>query len=193
MKKVTLLLITIVLCFSICGCGITTVKQSKKNQTNDTNKEYETQESVKKDETKGITLGDKISTNDFDFTLNNVELTYTVNPEDTSSVYSSYDADSGKIFVHVDGSYYNKSKKDICVRDLFAPTVEYDDGYSYEGFVAVDDGNSFTWAQSYIVCNPLATCHYHGIIECPEVVSQSNAPLKVLITINGTKYEYSIR
>lgn len=134
-----------------------------------------------------------ISTDNFDFTLNKVELTYEVNPEDTSGVYSSYEAENGKIYVHIDGKYYNKSSRDTCVRDLFVPSAEYDNNYSYKGFVAVDDGNRFDWASSYIICTPLETCHYHGIIECPEIVGNTENPLKVNFKINGKLYEYVIR
>lgn len=142
---------------------------------------------------KTIALGDVISTDDFDFTLNKVELTYELKPSNTSSVYLSYKAPDGKIYIHVDGSYYNKAKKNICIRDLFTPSADFDNGYTYEGFAVVDDGdNDFTWASSYIVCTPLETCHYHGLIECPELVGSSDASLKIYLEIGGEKYEYTI-
>lgn len=166
-------------------------KQSTEAESKDESDESEAAEN--KDVAKPIAIGEKIETADFDFTLNKVELTYEVTPEDTSSVYSSYEAESGKVFVHVDGSYYNKSKRDACIRDLFVPTANYDNGYIYEGFAAVDNGNKFDWVSSYVICTPLETCHYHGIIECPEVVATTAAPLKVNFEIDGTVYEAIIR
>lgn len=50
-----------------------------------------------------INIGDVISTEDFEFTLNNVELTYELKPRNTSSVYTSYEAPDGKVYIHVDG------------------------------------------------------------------------------------------
>lgn len=143
---------------------------------------------------KTILIGDKIETEDFEFTLNNVELTYELKPQNTSSVYTSYSAPDGKVYIHVDGSYYNKAKKDICIRDLFVPTADYDSGYTYRGFAVVDkDDNDFTWASSYVVCTPLETCHYHGLIECPKVIDGSDAPLIVVFEIGGETYQYTIR
>lgn len=143
---------------------------------------------------KTIDIGDVIETEDFTFTLNHVELTYELKPRNTNGVYSSYTAESGKVYIHVDGDYYNKSKRDICIRDLFAPSADYDNGYTYNGFVVTDkDDNSFTWASSYVVCTPLETCHYHGLIECPKVVDGSDSSLVVYLTIGGTTYQYTIR
>lgn len=143
---------------------------------------------------KTIACGDIIDTDDFSFTLNNVELTYELKPRNTSSVYTSYTPEDGKVYIHVDGEYYNKSKKDICIRDLFAPSADYDNGYTYDGFVVTDkDDNSFTWVSSYVVCTPLETCHYHGLIECPKVVDGSDASLVIYLTIGGTTYQYTIR
>lgn len=174
--------------------------KTEKNETitstkgqNEAGSETEPTVSPTKEPTPTISLGETVSTDNFDFTLNKVELTYEVKPENTNGVYSSYQAESGKIYVHIDGSYYNKSNKDVCVRDLFVPSAEYDNNYSYEGFAAVDDGNSFTWASSYIVCTPLETCHYHGIIECPEVVGNTDNSLKVKLKIGDTLYEYTVR
>ena len=143
---------------------------------------------------KTIVLGDVIDTDDFTFTLNNVELTYELKPQNTSSVYTSYSADSGKVYIHVDGQYYNKAKRDICIRDLFVPTADYDNGYTYKGFAVTDkDDNSFTWVSSYVVCTPLETCHYHGLIECPKVVDETEAPLVVYLEIGGDTYQYTVR
>lgn len=147
------------------------------------------------DGTTPIQLGDKITTSDYEFTLNNVELTYELKPANTNGVYTSYEADSGKVYVHVDGTYYNTSKKDLHIRDLCQPDVDYDNGYTYSGFAVVDkDDNSFTWASSYVICTPLDTCHYHGLVECPDAIVDSDAPLFVTLKLaDGVTYRYDIR
>lgn len=146
------------------------------------------------DSKKTIALGDVIETDDFTFTLNNVELTYEVKPQNTSSYYTSYPAESGKVYIHVDGSYYNKGKTDVHIRDLFTPTADYDNGYTYSGFVVTDEGdNRFTSFSADVVCTPLATCHYHGLIECPKVVDGAEAPLVVYFQIGADTYQYTIR
>lgn len=141
-----------------------------------------------------IVLGETISCDAFDFTINNVELTYELKPRNTSRVYTSYAAEDGKVYIHIDGEYLNKSKKDICIRDLPMPSADYNDGYCYDGFVVVDDGdNDFDWVSSYVVAEPLTTCHYHGLIECPVIVDETGDPLFVTLNINGTTYRYDIR
>lgn len=143
---------------------------------------------------KELNQGDVISTEDFDFTLNQVELTYELKPSNTSGVYTSYEAPDGKVYIHVDGYYYNKSKKDVCIRDLFVPSADYDNGYTYKGFALVDeDDNDFTWVNSYVICTPLETCHYHGLIECPKVIDSSDASLVVYLKIGGETYAYTVR
>lgn len=142
-----------------------------------------------------IVPGQTIVTPNYEFTLNNVELTYELKPINTSSAYTSYPADAGKVYIHIDGYYYNTSKRDVCIRDLFVPTADYDNGYTYNGFAIVDDGdNSFDWVASYVICTPLETCHYHGLIECPEAVDASDKPLYVTFTLaDGITYRYDIR
>ncbi len=143
---------------------------------------------------KKIKIGDRIKTKNLEFTLNNIELTYELKPKNTSSYYRSYPAEDGKVYVHVDGTYFNKSKKDVCIRDLFVPYATYNNEYNYGGFAVVDDGDTaFTWVNSYIVCTPLAECHYHGLIECPEIVDQTDDPLVVRFKIDGTTYQCKVR
>ena len=105
-------------------------------------------------------------------------------------MYTSYPAESGKVYVHVDGEVYNTSKRDIDIGSLPIPTADYDSGYTYTGFAVVDDGdNSFDWVTSYTACTPLETCHYHGLVECPEVIDGSDAPLFVTFKLaDGITY-----
>lgn len=142
-----------------------------------------------------IAPGDTIATSEYSFKLNNVELTYELKPGNTSGVYSSYKAESGKVYIHIDADYTNTSKRDVNIKDLPVPSADYDSGYGYTGFVVIDDGdNDFDWASSYVACTPLETCHYHGLIECPEVVDNSSAPLFVTFTLaDGVTYQYNLR
>ena len=135
-----------------------------------------------------------METENYTFTLSNVEFSYDVKPADTSSVYTSYPAPDGKVYIHIDGQYTNTSKKDACIRDLPVAMADYDDGYTYKGFAIVDkDNNSFTWVSSYVVCTPLETCHYHCLIECPKVVDETEAPLFITMDLGGETYRYTIR
>ena len=144
-----------------------------------------------------LALGDKVTTDDFEFTLNKVEFTYELLPEDTSSTYISYTPANDKVYLHIDGSFYNKAKRDYCVRDLPQPGADYDNGFAYSGFPIVDNpGNrsSFTWVSSYVACTPLETAHYHGLVECPKIVEASEAPLFVTLKMpDGKTYRCDVR
>ena len=145
--------------------------------------------------TEDIALGQTISTKYYDFTLNNVEIIYQLNPKNIRGYYRYYAAESGKIYIHIDGVFYNTSKRDFSIEDLFVPKANYNNGYKYEGFVIIDDGDSdFDWISSTIACTPLTSCHYHGLIECPEIIESSDAPLYVSLSMaDGVTYQYIIR
>ena len=142
-----------------------------------------------------IALGQTISTKYYDFTLNNVEIIYQLKPKNTRGYYRYYAAENGKIYIHIDGVFYNTSKRDFSIEDLFIPKANYDNGYKYEGFVIIDDGDSdFDWISSAIACTPLTSCHYHGLIECPEIIESSDAPLYISLSMaDGITYQYVIR
>ena len=144
--------------------------------------------------TKTISIGDTITTNDYEFTLTNVELTYEVLPPNTSSVYSSYAAESGKVYVHVAADVKNLMQRNIRIEELFTVSVLYDGNYSYDGFTVVNDGdNSFDWVGNYVAATPLEICKAHGLVECPAEVDVSEKTLVVLLNIGDSTYEYTIR
>lgn len=139
-----------------------------------------------------LRVGQTISTEEYSLKINKIEFTYELKPSNTSSVYMSYTPDQGKVYIHIDGTFTNNSKKDYCIRDLPVFSVDYDDGYIYTGFAIVDNGdNSFDWAKSYVICNPLASCHYHCLIECPKVIDGTTNSLFTAVTLpNGKTYKY---
>lgn len=144
--------------------------------------------------TPSISIGETISTDDYEFTLTNVELTYEVLPPNTSSVYTSYPADSGKVFVHVEAKVKNTMQRDLRIDELFGTSVLYDGKYPYEGFAIVNDGdNRFDWVGSYIAATPLETCTVHGLVECPIEVDESGNSVVVYLALGDTTYEYVLR
>ena len=141
-----------------------------------------------------IGLGETIYGPDYEFTLKNVELTYELMPPNTNSVYTSYPAESGKVYLHVDADVKNTMQRDLRIEELFKTTVLYDGKYNYTGFPIVTDGdNSFDWVSNYVAATPLETCLAHGLVECPIEVDESGKPITVFIEIGGTVYEYSFR
>lgn len=141
-----------------------------------------------------IAIGDLITTNDYEFTLKKVELSYEVLPPNTSSVYTSYPAESGKVFVHVEADVKNTMQRDLRLDELFTASVLYDGQYPYDGFTIVNDGdNSFDWVGSYTAATPLETCIAHALVECPVEVDTSGKSILVTLDLGGTQYEYALR
>ena len=141
-----------------------------------------------------LSLNTTVSTPEYDFTIDTVEFTYELKPRNTSRMYSSYPAESGKIYLHVQGSFYNSSRRDLRLSDLPVAKVNYNDGYYYEGFALVPDGdNRFDWVSTYVVCTPLNSCQYHCLVELPESVAQSDAPLFFTMQLGGDVYRYDVR
>ena len=142
-----------------------------------------------------IAIGDTITTDEYEFTLNNVELTYALLPPNTSGFYYSYSAPQGKVYLHVDASIKNLMKRDIRIDELFSVGAVYSDGYEYNGSVVVNNGDAnFDWVSSYVAATPLETCHAHGLVECPVEVDQLTDYLCATMKLSdGTVYEYVLR
>ena len=142
-----------------------------------------------------LSLGQILSTDDYIFKLNNVEFIYELNPSNTSGTYTTYQAEAGNVYIHIDADFTNKSKKDVYIGDLPQAKADYDNGYKYIGTQIIDAGDdNFDWVDFKLAAEPLATCHYHGLIECPEIVESSDASVVITLVMNdGKLYKYNLR
>lgn len=139
-----------------------------------------------------INVGDVIITDDYEFTLKNVEFAYEVLPKNTSGYYSYYPADSGKVYIHVEADVKNTMQRDIKISELFTAKAVYDGEYMYSGFVVVDDDARFLQGDLYAAAAPLETCGAHALIECPEEVVTSGKSVVITLCIGNVNYEYTI-
>lgn len=126
-----------------------------------------------------FSAGDKLTFADFEMTIEKIGFSYKVDPPNTSGYYRYYKPESGKVYIELVANVYNSSKRTLSLGDLPAFTADYDDGYRYTGFIIVGNGSSFTWSPYFNICDPLSECRYHCLIECPEVVENSEAPLYI--------------
>jgi len=140
-----------------------------------------------------IAIGDTISTDEYEFTLTGVALSYEVLPSDTSSAYMSYPAESGKVYVDVAANVKNIMQRDIRIEELYTASVLYDGQYPYSGFTVVDTGNNFDWVGSYVAATPLETCKTHSLVECPVEVDTSGKSILVTLQLGDEAYEYVLR
>ena len=137
--------------------------------------------------------GDMIVTDYIEIKINSVELTYDVVPDDTSGFYTHYPADTGNVYIAVDASVTNKAKQNLECDKIGKIIADYNNGYTYSGFIVVKDSNTgFTYANITDI-DPLETKSIKWLIECPEEVETSSNPLFLEFTINGGKYKLIIR
>ena len=186
MKRLIAVILSMLLLLSLAACnsgGGGTVEPSDKNGN------------VNQQENKiqSVNAGDKIITDSMEIKINSVELTYDVLPDDTSGFYTHYAADAGKVYIAVDASVTNKAKQNLDCDEIGNIVADYNNGYTYRGFVVVKDSNTgFTYANITSI-DPLETKGIKWLIECPEEVETSSNPLFLEFTINGGKYKLVIR
>lgn len=141
-----------------------------------------------------VGIGDTITTEFFEYKIENVELTYEVLPPNTSSVYTSYPAEQGKVYLHMNGKLKNLMKRDIRIGETFTPVAIYGDGYVYDGFVIVEDDNSFDWNSSYSAGAPLETSGVHILVEMPDEIENTDENILLsLKTTDGGTYQFNYR
>ena len=140
-----------------------------------------------------VNVGDKIVTDSLEIKINSVELTYDVLPDNTSGFYTHYAADAGKVYIAVDASVTNKAKQNLDCDEIGKIVADYNNGYTYRGFIIVKDSDTgFTYANITSIV-PLETKGIKWLIECPEEVETSSNSLFLEFTINGGKYKLIIR
>ena len=145
------------------------------------------------DKVQTVKSGDKIVTDSMEITINRVELTYDVLPDNTSGFYTHYSADTGKVYIAVDASVTNKAKQNLSCDEIGKIVADYNNGYTYRGFIVVKDSNTgFTYANITDI-DPLETKGIKWLIECPEEVETSSSPLFLQFTIDGGEYKLIIR
>ena len=139
--------------------------------------------------------GDTIKTDDMEVTINKIEFSYDVKPDNTSSFYTHYESDKGSVYIHIDADVKNLSKQTLGCDEILSVKADYDNGYIYDGeAIAEDSATGFTYAMISSI-DSLKTQGVHFIISCPEEVEESDNPLFLTIRLQGTKdtYKYIFR
>lgn len=175
----------ILICLSLCACGSVSVQTSESTMA--------VVQETQADPVQEVKIGEKIVTDNMEILINGVELTYDVLPDDTSGFYTHYAADAGKVYISVDASVTNKAKQNLGCDEIGRIIADYNDGYTYKGFIVVKDSSTgFTYANISSIA-PLDTQGIKWLIECPQEVEESENPLFLEFTIDGAQLVYYIR
>ena len=111
--------------------------------------ERETTTKPADDESKELILevGDVITSDKMEITINKIEFSYDVLPDNTSSFYTHYAADDGNVYIHIDTDVKNLSKRNLRCDEILTVKADYNDGFTYKGQTIVeDDATGFTYA-----------------------------------------------
>ena len=78
-----------------------------------------------------INVGDTITTDTIELTIQKVELTYDVLPDDTSGFYTHYAADVGNVYLHIDADIKNLAKQNLSCDAIASVTADYNNCLLY--------------------------------------------------------------
>lgn len=137
-----------------------------------------------------ISVGETISNDYMEITINKVELIYDVLPDDVSGLYTHYEADQGNVYLHIDTDVKNLGKQNLACDEILKATADYNSGYTYSSFAVPEDSNTgFTYANITSI-KPLETLGVHYLFECPQEVEESSNPLFIIIEPSPSKDSY---
>ncbi|WP_252238259.1 hypothetical protein [Clostridium sp. VAP51] len=181
----------------LIACGESTKNQSSGSSEtkveNTNNDKGNQQKQEKKEEVKTVEIGNTISSESAEIIVNKAEFSYDVLPDDTSSFYTHYAAESGKVYINIDVDVKNIQKQDLPCDKIINVEANYNDGYEYKGQPIVEDASTgFTYANITSI-TPLETKGMRYIINCPQEVAESQNPLVITFNLNKEKYNYTVR
>ncbi|AOR23675.1 hypothetical protein [Clostridium taeniosporum] len=195
MKRLAILSLIALLMTGLVGCGGNNKNQStesSKTKIEDTAKEKSNKQE-KKEKIKTVQIGNTISNDSAEITINKIEFSYDVLPDDTSGFYTHYAAESGKVYINIDVDVKNIQKQDLPCDKIINVEANYNDGYQYKAQPIVEDASTgFTYANITSI-TPLETKGMRYLISCPQEVEETQNPLVITFNLNGEKYNYTIR
>ena len=200
MKKLTLLLVSLSLFVTVVSCKGNVESKVKDESHNSITEqeaiiktEKETEQEVVTEPINTISVGQTIANENMEITINKVEFSYDVLPDDTSGVYSHYAAQPGNVYIHIDADVKNLQKQNLRCDKITTVIADYNGGYEYKSQTIPEDSNlGFTYANITSI-KPLETLGVRFLIECPQEVETSTNPVYLKFNLDGTTYIYNIR
>ena len=133
------------------------------------------------DDTPVISVGEEMTTDTCEFSIDSINITNDVMPPKTDGFYTHYQAESGKVYVNFCVAYKNTTSGDVGADEVVSGQLIYADKYTYNGFSIIeeDSRSNFTYANITNIA-PLSTEYVHYLFEVPEEVESSNLGIKLV-------------
>lgn len=145
---------------------------------------------------KAINVGDTISNDNWEITLQRVELTEEALPNDTSSYYWSYEAADGTVLLDLVYDVKVIANKSKSLNDVFGGArVTYAGKYEYEGIdVYYDDDGGHLRNAARVAFDPLQTWQIHYMVGgIPEEAATNEESISALLLIDDQLWELNYR
>ncbi|MGB4610951.1 MAG: hypothetical protein WBH77_10065 [Saccharofermentanales bacterium] len=171
-----------------------TAEETTKVTTTRTEEETTTETTIPEPAFTEAKLGEMFATDNFEITVNSVEILNIVNPPNTSGYYYRYyKAEDGKTFVYVNADVKNLKKSDAEADEVYVATLIYGDGYTYQGqHLVLDSDSDFSYTYMWSVA-PLTTQYLGYLFECPAEIETSNEPIVIEFKVDNKVFQLKYR
>jgi PBP1b-binding outer membrane lipoprotein LpoB len=149
-------------------------------------------------EIRTINVGDTIITEKKEITIKYVELAYEVEPHNSTNMFAAgLAAKEGKIFIDLCVDVKNLQKQALNSGNVMDVTANYNDGFTYKATDMVEDstlGLTSLANLTGVSIDPLETREMRYLMDCPQEVDENtDSPLFLLLAVEGTEYQLTIR
>lgn len=145
-------------------------------------------------EVKEVKVGETFKTDDFEFTLNKVQIVHEVYPPDISGYYTYYTDEPGKVYVHVDMTVKNLRKGAVGCDDIYSALLVYSKNmYEYRGqLLVLRDRSNFSYPSIRSI-DPLQSEYVGVMFDVPDEVETSRDHLSVIFKVGNESFVHVIR
>lgn len=138
-------------------------------------------------------IGDTITTEHCRVTIEAIELAYDVLPEKEDGLFTHYKAAPGRVYICVSLEVKNRTQVDLRCDELGWATAHYNGNQQYRSFTVVEDAYTGFALANLSAIRPGEAQRIKLLIECPQQVHETRAPLWLAFDIDGTSFKYTIR
>ena len=141
---------------------------------------------------KALSVGDTVTVEDFELTINDISFTDTLYPPRPNGYYHYFEAPNGKTLLVVSCSAKNLKGSDLKYTSIAGVNCVYDGKYNYSSYIVMeeDGGEDLSQYVSAYGIAPLDSNNFYYVIEVPQEVQTVTSEITFLI--GTTYYSYTV-
>mgnify|MGYP002579753408 CR=1 FL=1 len=149
--------------------------ESQVNKVGDNTSQQQEDSVEKSDEFVKLNIGDTITLDFVEFTVDSTSWSDDIKPTDTSSVYSYMSDKEDESYFWICGTMKNISGNAYSVENMVSEIV-FDDKYTYTAHLAADDGGHNLYGD-YV--KPLSSVKYYIYVSAPDEIKETYSTVTV--------------